>query len=67
VGAGNGTGSVHRGREDAGHFGEPGREGTGTSRGRGHLDAGDLPDSADTAGTGDTGGFGDFGSGVEWV
>ncbi|WTE45933.1 ATP-binding protein [Streptomyces sp. NBC_01622] len=67
VGPGSGTGSVHRSREVAGHFGEPGREDTGTSRGRGHLDAGDLPDSADTAGTGDVGGFGDFGSGVAWV
>ncbi len=79
VGPGVGTGSGHRSREVAGHFGEPGREETGSSRGRGHLDAGDLPDSADTANTGDpsglvnpgalgtSSGFGDFGSGVEWV
>ena len=77
-----GAGSGTRGREDAGHFGGLGQETTGLFRGRGHQDAGDLPDSAETGesggfldsgrftdsrGLGDSSGFGDFGTGVEWV
>lgn len=71
-----GAGSGTRGREGAGHFGGLGQETTGLFRGRGHQDAGDLPDSAETGesgglvdsrGLGDSRGFGDFGTGVEWV
>jgi len=71
-----GAGSGARGREGAGHFGGLGQEATGLFRGRGHQDAGDLPDSAETGessgfadsrGPGNSRGFGDFGTGVEWV
>lgn len=63
-GRGNGGISGTRGREGAGRFGGLGQEPTDLFRGRGHQDAGDLPDSADT---GESSGFGDFGTGVEWV
>lgn len=77
-----GAGSGTRGREGAGHFGGLGQETTGLFRGRGHQDAGDLPDSAETGESGgfadsggfrstggfrESGGLGDFGTGVEWV
>jgi hypothetical protein len=55
-GPARGVGSGTRSREGAGHFGGLGQEATGLFRGRGHQDAGDLPDSAET---GESGAFAD--------